>query len=371
MGMADAAATEEAPLYDAAPEVVTESVPVSDPDDGLEAPENNGDDNVTQDVEADEAYNIHRFEHPDNPCDRNLDTYDYEEQWYDSSQIYINTKFCEPALWFDNYFSNDRIFEEGVAGTYIRLRNDFVYDEEDDFEFKVRLKFSVELPGTTKRMRLTFDGDEDDELHDIAPVDDSNSSGSLGLQLDLRERTRSKLSVSVNLKPRIRFRYRYTYPISDAITMRLTQDLQREEAEHSAKTRIDYEHLLWHSFLFRSSSEGIISEDFDGIDWLQAFVLYQRVSKKTSIAYETSVNGITEPKSRILKYRAGIRFRRNFHREWLFYEIVPDYTWPIDLSDDREIVEKPRRSKWRILFRLEIHFGNARKRNYQRYDRLW
>ncbi|MCK4706202.1 MAG: hypothetical protein KAT90_12025, partial [Gammaproteobacteria bacterium] len=40
-----------------------------------------------------EEYNIYRKEHPDNPCARDMDTYDYEKSWYDDSQIYINSRF--------------------------------------------------------------------------------------------------------------------------------------------------------------------------------------------------------------------------------------------------------------------------------------
>jgi len=316
------------------------------------------------------SYKIYRQENPENPCDRGLDTYDYEKQWYDNSQIYVNSMFCEPALWFDNYYANDRIFEEGVAGTYVRLRNDFIYDEEDGFEFKIRLKASLALPGTENRLRLTFSGEEDEDLRDIAPGGGEETSNSLGLQLDLAETGRSKFSVTGSLTPRIRFRYRYTYPIVDDITMRLTQEVQREHSTVSTRTKIDFEYLFEEDFLFRASSQGKFSEEYDGVDWLQAFVVYQRINDKTSIAYETSVNGITEPRVRDLDYRVGIRLRRNFHREWLFYEFVPEYTWPITLDDQRLLVEKERRSKWLILFRLEIHFGNASKKRYKNYIQL-
>lgn len=353
---------DEVIMADSADEAADEVV------DDASDPETDADGMMTEDAE--QPYLIYRHENPENPCDRGRDTYDYEEQWYDSSQIYVNTKFCEPALWFDNYFATDRIFEEGVAGTYIQLRNDFIYDEEEGFELKIRLKASVELPGTENRLRLTFDGDEDQDLQDIAPGGGEDTSNSLGLQLDLVENARSKFSVTASLSPRIRFRYRYTYPITNEITMRWTQDLQTERGVISTRTRIDYEHLLWGSFLFRSSSEGKITDEYDGVDWLQAFVLYQRISNKTSIAYESSVDGITEPETMTLNYRLGVRYRKNFHREWLFYEIVPDYTWPVTLSQDRTLVEIDRRSKWRIMFRLEIHFGNAKKKRYENYNQV-
>jgi hypothetical protein len=318
--------------------------------------------------QQDEKYHIYRKEHPDNPCDRGLDAYDYEKKWYDDTQIYINSRFCEPALWFDNFFANDRIFDEGVAGTYVRWRNDFTYDEEESFEYKMRFNLSVELPGFQDRMRLTFEGDEDEDLRDIAPGNGDGTTNSLGLQLDLKETARSKFNVNVSLSPKIRFRYRYTYPIYKNVIMRLTQEVQRKEQINSARSLIDYEHTFKENFLFRSSTEGKVSEEFDGVDWLQAFVLYQRVNKKTSLSYEASVNGITEPWTLATNYRVGVRFRRNIHREWLFFEIAPEYTWPVTLDQPRLMIEKDRRSKWMIFFRLEVHFGNAYKKRYKDHN---
>ncbi len=318
--------------------------------------------------QQDEKYHIYRKEHPDNPCDRGLDAYDYEKKWYDDTQIYINSRFCEPALWFDNFFANDRIFDEGVAGTYVRWRNDFTYDEEESFEYKMRFNLSVELPGFQDRMRLTFEGDEDEDLRDIAPGNGDGTTNSLGLQLDLKETARSKFNVNVSLSPKIRFRYRYTYPIYKNVIMRLTQEVQRKEQINSSRTLIDYEHTFKENFLFRSSTEGKVSEEFDGVDWLQAFVLYQRVNKKTSLSYEASVNGITEPWTLATNYRVGLRFRRNIHREWLFFEIAPEYTWPVTLDQPRLMIEKDRRSKWMIFFRLEVHFGNAYKKRYKDHN---
>jgi len=313
-------------------------------------------------------YKISKIENPDDPCNRELDTYNYEESWYDKTQVYVNSKFCEPALWFDNFFASDRVFDEGVAGTYIRWRNDFIFDEEENFKYKFRLNASVELPVVTKRLRLTIEGDEDENLRDITPGEDSNNSNSIGLQLDLTKNVRSKFSVSVSLKPRIRLRYRYTYPVADLVTLRLTQEIQREKTINSAKTLVDAERLLSEELFFRSSTQGEISEEYEGIDWLQAFVLFQRFSKKTSMSYESSVSGITEPRTMAVNYRLGVRYRKNFHREWLFYEVAPEVTWPVTLSDDRQNVLNERRSVWRILFRLEIHFGNAYKKRYQDYD---
>lgn len=315
-----------------------------------------------------EEYKIYKKHNPKDPCDRGLDTYDYEKSWYDETQIYVNSRFCEPALWFDNFFGNDRIFQEGVAGTYIRWRNDFSYDEEEYFKFNSDISFSIELPGLEDRLRLTFESDEDDALRDVAPGSDQESTSSLGLQLDVTENARSKFNISVSLSPRIRFRYRYTYPVLQSVTLRYTQEIQRQKAIHSARTLIDFEKLFENQLFFRSSSEGKVSEEYDGVDWLQAFVLYQRINKKSSLSYEASVNGVTEPLTLAINYRVAVRFRKNFHRRWLFYEITPEMTWPVSFDEERLEIAKDRRSKWLIFFRLEVHFGNAYKKRYRDYN---
>jgi hypothetical protein len=318
--------------------------------------------------EGDEEYNIYKKVNPVDPCDRGLDTYDYETSWYDETQIYINSRFCEPALWFDNFFGNERVFLEGAAGTYIRWRNDFSYDEEDYFNFNTDISFSVELPVLEDRLRLTFESDVDESLRDVAPGSNQESTNTLGLQLDLAENTRSKFNINVSLSPRVRLRYRYTYPVYETVTLRLTQELQRERAVHSARTLIDVEKLFKNRLFFRSSSEGKLSEEFDGVNWLQAFVLYQRINKKTSLSYETSASGITDPLTLATNYRVAVRFRKNFHRRWLFYEVSPELTWPVTLDEDRQLIVKDRRSKWLIFFRFEVHFGNAHKKRYEDYN---
>jgi hypothetical protein len=321
-----------------------------------------------EDAEAIIEYNIYRKDHPDNPCARDMDTYDYEKSWYDETQIYINSRFCEPALWFDNFFANDRIYNEGVAGTYVRWRNEFTYDEEEGYKYDMGINASVELPGFSDQLRLTFDNDEDEDIRDVAPGAGEDSANSLGLQLDLRENARSKFNVRVSFSPKILFRYRYTYPVYDSLILRFTQEVQRKKQVNSARTLIDVEHAFKPQFLFRSSTEGKVSEEFEGVDWLQAFVLYQRINKKTSLSYESSVNGISEPQTLATNYRLGLRFRKNFHRRWLFYEVSPEMTWPITLDEERFNVVKERRSKWLLFFRLEVHFGNAYKKRYEDYN---
>ena len=306
-------------------------------------------------------------ETPAGSCDRTQEILRQEAKWYDSAHAYMNTAFCEPAIWFDDFFASDRILEE-VAGSYVRWRNDFIQNEEDGTDFNTNLTFSVELPKISSKLKLIFEGDEDQDLQDVLPGEPADeSSNNLGLRLDVRDTDRSKFNISVSAKPRIRLRYRYTYPFSNEFLLRFTQEIQNEKGVNGARTRLDFEKAFLPLKLFRSTTEVFITEDLPGADWSQAFVLFQRITRKSSVSYESSAVGVTEPDSLVTNYRLGIRYRQNIHRDWLFFEISPDITWPVTLSDDRDEVIEERRSVLSILVRFEVHFGNAQNRKYSDY----
>ena len=301
---------------------------------------------------------------PESACDRTQDLLEKESTWYDSTHAVMNTAFCEPAVWFDDFFASDRIFEE-AGGTYVRWRNDFVYQQEEGFDFRTNLNFSVELPRISSKIKLIFEGDEDPTLQDQLPGGTTESTdNALGLRLDVKDTDRSKFNVSFSAKPRVRLRYRYTYPVRDDFLWRFTQELQNEEGVNGARSRLDLEKALLPLKLFRSTTEIFAAEDFAGVEWAQAFSLFKRLTRRSSVVYEASAVGFSEPESRVVSYRLGVRYRRNIHRDWLFLEVAPDMSWPIDLSEDRETVLKQRRSVYSILVRLEVHFGNAKRRKY-------
>ena len=127
----------------------------------------------------------------------------------------MNTAFCEPAVWFDDFFASDRVFEE-VAGSYVRWRNDLVQVEGQGYDFNTSLNFSIELPKISSKLKLIFEGDEDPALQDVLPGTPTEAQdNNLGLRFDVKDTDRSKFNISVSAKPRIRLRYRYTYPVRD------------------------------------------------------------------------------------------------------------------------------------------------------------
>ena len=94
------------------------------------------------------------------------------------------------------------------------------------------------------------------------------------------------------------------------------------------------------------------SEIYQGRKWASSLVLYQHLSDKSAFSYESSTSSVSEPEKYTTNTRLGVRYRQNFYRKWLFYELVPAVNWP------RPLVTDVRNEAWEFMFRLEINFTN-------------
>lgn len=274
------------------------------------------------------------------------------EGWYDQVHNYLSIKFCEPSVWFDSFFSDERIDEEVRAGTRVRWQNDFILTEGGVWEYVSNVRASFQLPKAKKSINLVFEGEEEETLQDIVPDDEKEIRGDLGLLYEITESERANFSVRVKLSPSITFRYRYQYPVSNTFTVRFTQELFRRDNADGATSRLDFEKRLYEKFLLRQSNSVTRSESFDGKEWASSLVLYQHLTDQSALSYESGVTGVTVPETYTKNARLGIRYRQNFYRKWLFYEISPARNW------NKLLVTDERTAAWEILFRLEVNFVN-------------
>ncbi|MCK5002338.1 MAG: hypothetical protein KAS57_04905 [Gammaproteobacteria bacterium] len=273
-------------------------------------------------------------------------------EWFDEVHRFLSVEFCEPSVWFDSFFSDDRIDEEVRAGTHVRWQNDYVLTKGGTWAYLSNISASFKLPRTKKKLHIVFEGEEEESLRDVIPGDKEETKADLGLLYEITESERANFSVRVKLSPSILFRYRYQYPVSDSFSTRFTQEWYRRDNADGNTSRLDFEKKLYENFLLRQSNSVEHSESFDGEQWQHSLVLYQRLTDKSALSYESSMSRVTAPTTYVTNSRLGVRFRKNFYRKWLFYEIAPAYNWP------RTLVSDERERTWEILFRLEVNFVN-------------
>ncbi len=302
------------------------------------------------------------------------DEQDRPESWLDRSHAYMSQRLCEPAAWFDGFFGDPRALEETPVGTFIRLRNSLQWDESEGWSLGVRVRANIELPRVSDRVRLLISRDDDlsGDLQDGPSVEDSDERTRLGLRFIASEQEQTQLDLdgtvrvsSGGLNPRVRGRFRYVTGLTPTTLLRATQSAfwEREDGL-GVSSRLDWEWLPDRYRLIRLSARGTFSEASEGVDWRTAAVAYRQLDLRTALRTEVGAFGYTRPDFEVEEYFVALRLRRQFARPWLFYEIQPEYAWPLDeLTGER-------RSDWRFTLTLEIQFENSRSRE-KRMRRFW
>ncbi len=294
------------------------------------------------------------------------DELDRPESWLDRSHSYLNQRLCEPAAWFDGFFGDSRSFEETPVGTFVRVRNALQWDQTEGWSYGLRVRANIMLPALSDRVRLLVSRDEDvsGEFRDGPAADDADDRTRLGLRFIASERIRSQLdfdgTVRVSgsgLNPRLRARYRYVQGLTPTTLGRATQTVFWERRDGFGTTsRVDWEWLPDRDRLVRWTGQGTVSEASDGVDWRTSVTAFQQLTPRTALRSEVGAFGFTSPSFKTEEYFVAFRYRRQFLRNWLFFELQPEHAWPLDLDTGQ------RRRDWRFTFTLEVQFENQRSR---------
>jgi hypothetical protein len=294
----------------------------------------------------------------------------YQDTWLDHTHAFFTQQFCQPAVWFDNFFGDDRANEEGWPGSSLRIKGTYRLDQEEDDSFRTSIKSSVRLPNVSNRLKLvlTAGGEEEGQFlqADEDPISqevvegDAGGETSLALRWHILRSRKTKVTVGGGarlespLVPFIRVRLRHTEPIGDRTQVRLVPTYLAVRDEGVTRSvRLDLERLLGSKSLVRLS-QSVKRQDNEyesvGHRWGTELSLLTRLTKKRALSLEVGQEGITRPSTITTTYRIGTRYRVQFHRPWLYYEIEPEVYWP------RDEIDGSYKRVYAISFRLEINF---------------
>ncbi|HAH02681.1 MAG TPA: hypothetical protein DCL36_06755, partial [Vibrio sp.] len=260
---------------------------------------------------------------------------------------FLNSKFCQPALWFDSFFVDDRITEDARAGTSVRWYNDFIYSEGGDVDYSTKLKARLHLPFVSKRLKLIYESVSDEEFLDFFPNDSDELDSALGLRYDAYAKGYSSFNIKATLRPRIEARYRFTYPLTTDVVFRLTQRVYQEKQETGEITDVDFDLSLSDDFLARWSSFAGYNDDLKGWNYGTGLTLYHYLAQDQALQYSATINATDEPHNHYEYAQVSVTYRQNVWKEWLFYELIPRYQW------EREPHEK-HTEEANITLRLEV-----------------
>lgn len=295
---------------------------------------------------------------------KNAEQRQERDGFFDVTHAYLSRTFSGPAEWFDGFFGDERVVEEGLSGTFVRWRNILRWPEDAPITGRSFLQASLRLPRLKKKLRLIISGEqEDDRSSDpaAAQVDPALSTqktgtqSDVGLRYELVEKAESKFDIGAGIRLRhlqtfVRARYLYTHPLSASSFLRFAETAyQWEDDGFVETTRLDLERSLSPSTLARLSNSATYTEAGHGVLWTPGTSLFHQLTPKDAVSLDVSANYVTRPETDWVNFRVGVRYRKNFYRPWLFFEFEPEITWPRDASRNRT-------SQRAVMFILETHF---------------
>lgn len=260
--------------------------------------------------------------------------------WYDSAHDTLSQTIDQSALWFDEFFGDPRAEVESEADAFLRVTLDGFYSGvEGESEFNVRTSGYVHVPRTENRLRVVFDSDADAAITGENAVETEPSrfstgetDGGIGLAYRFVEsemhRVETTAGVKSNLDLFANARYQYTRPLGEATRLRSTNTLYwKTDDGFGISSLADFEHQQSEDTVWRYTLFGNYGEETDGLEWSTQATWLRRLDKKSAVSVRVGMNGETEPASIVKETWTTFRYRRNFLRPWLFYEVEPGLSW--------------------------------------------
>ncbi|EED31435.1 conserved hypothetical protein [gamma proteobacterium NOR5-3] len=273
--------------------------------------------------------------------------------WVDSSHEYATNRAQALAQWMDDFFGAP-VRDAERADTFVRaiFLND--WDERDGHDVKVRLRGQVSLPKISERVDLVFSGEESEQT---LTEEERAQENDVGVRFNFRDSRRTRLDATLSVRsgpallPGVRFRYQQ--PITDNSWARFTQRLQyHTEDGYRSLSNFDVNRILDDKSLLRWNGRIRYREEKEFWDY-NTGITYRRwlddhEKFPSAIEYFVAVSGRDQPENFETNYRLGFLYRKQFFRQFLYYEIEPSYNWR------RDQYEEKREGVLGIVFRLEV-----------------
>jgi len=276
------------------------------------------------------------------------DWHAWHRRW--SSNV-INT-----AEYIDNFFADPKLDRES-NGSRIKISLGMEVKDGEGFSFITRANARLSLPGTSKRLKLIFeDENESEEAGAAATALQSmrETSQDAGVRYKIREKKRYSIDLDGGYRTSSdqffgRLRGKRDFLQTGDLKLRLTQSASYYTVdEWISKTEFDLNYQLRNAYLFRSESDLEWAEDIDGVRPSQTFVLFKPLSKRRAIRYEIGGDWPESPGPSETTYFTSFTYRTLIHSDWIYMEIEPGVEFPqIHDYDPKSF----------LLFKFDFVFG--------------
>jgi hypothetical protein len=288
----------------------------------------------------------------------------------DATHDSLERTILEQTIRIDDFLGKTRSTELRPTAYEIHWRNSVRLERGGTLKLGTSARASAVLSKISERLRLTISGDnEPDQISPSLPEDPGNPGldrtsrttrlVNTELRYDLFRRPSMDLflgagvRVVLPLEAFVRSRFQYTSDIGHGISIRVAETFFMKNRDWLGETtEISLERLLGAGTLLRWSASGTASQEIKGLEWGSELALMHALSTRSGITVAGGVYGNTNSSAVAGTYRVLGRYRRNFLRPWLFYELEPEVTWPRGAEGHYQPV-------FAFTFRIETAFQGA------------
>lgn len=244
------------------------------------------------------------------------------------------------SLRLDSFFGSELFYEEDcTTDSYASFKLTSSYHRGGDVDLEPRLRLRIDLPRTERQFRVRFeledDEYDDEELGSRAArsdhADDNDVSASLHFLL--QEKRNWQVSISPGLRireldPYTKLRFRRSGDLGDWRTRFVQAFEWFESTGFGSKSTFSIDRKIGRNSLLRLTSEAYRNEDeyiHKDFEISQRIKVLRALSPYVAMSTSVGVYGHTEPHWRHDRYFTNVRWRRDIHKGYAFFEVKPQF----------------------------------------------
>ena len=274
-----------------------------------------------------------------------------DENTMDKIHKRVELGILNQVVRIDNFFGNENPDNQQEAGYVLRWRNFMRIEPGGHVGFGTATLANFTFPRISDRLHLSITQENDPQPFSQKLPEDPGSPG-----LDRTSQTTSQVvntelryglirtptmnafvgagvSLVLPIEAFVRSRFQYIYNLSDVSLVRFAETVfARTIVGPGETTEVTLERSLNKETILRWANSETVSYEINGVEWGTELSLIHSLSAKSAITFTGGVYGNTSIADWVTNYRVFTLYRRNFLRNWLFYEIEPEVSWPRSAS---------------------------------------
>ena len=270
------------------------------------------------------------------------------EKEMDRAHERLERNILEQAIRLDNFFGKVRTDDQRQTEYLLRLRSSVRMEQRENLRFGESILAHMVLSKLSERLRLTISGESEPAPFASRLPEDPGNPGfdrtsqtarlvNTELRYGLLQTPTTDIFLGAGFKVTfppeafLRSRYQYTHHFSDITLVRFAETFfLNNNVGLGETTEVALERLLDQKTLVRWANTATASQRAEGVEWGSELSWIHELSSKSAITLMAGVYGNTTFDDVMSNYRLLARYRRNFLRSWLFYELEPQISWPRD-----------------------------------------